>query len=39
VLHFDLSSVVRNMAGPSNPHAPAGAELAARHRRQARSRA
>ncbi len=20
-LHFDLSSVVRNMAGPSNPHA------------------
>jgi aconitate hydratase len=20
VLHFDLSSVVRNMAGPSNPH-------------------
>ncbi|QOF77193.1 Fe/S-dependent 2-methylisocitrate dehydratase AcnD [Variovorax sp. 38R] len=31
VLHFDLSSVVRNMAGPSNPHARvATADLAAR---------
>ncbi|RIX78162.1 Fe/S-dependent 2-methylisocitrate dehydratase AcnD [Acidovorax cavernicola] len=30
VLHFDLSSVVRNMAGPSNPHARvATADLAA----------
>ncbi|HEX5755147.1 MAG TPA: Fe/S-dependent 2-methylisocitrate dehydratase AcnD [Arenimonas sp.] len=30
-LHFDLSSVVRNMAGPSNPHARlATSELAAR---------
>jgi len=31
VLHFDLSSVVRNMAGPSNPHARvATSELAAK---------
>jgi len=31
VLHFDLSTVVRNMAGPSNPHARvATADLAAR---------
>ena len=31
VLHFDLSTVVRNMAGPSNPHARvATTELAAR---------
>ncbi|MEE7560211.1 Fe/S-dependent 2-methylisocitrate dehydratase AcnD [Xanthomonas sp. Kuri4-2] len=31
VLHFDLSSVVRNMAGPSNPHKRvATADLAAR---------
>ncbi|MGN6224182.1 Fe/S-dependent 2-methylisocitrate dehydratase AcnD [Pseudoxanthomonas sp.] len=31
VLHFDLSSVVRNMAGPSNPHARvATADLAER---------
>jgi aconitate hydratase len=31
VLHFDLSSVVRNMAGPSNPHARvATADLAAK---------
>ncbi|RTQ33985.1 Fe/S-dependent 2-methylisocitrate dehydratase AcnD [Variovorax gossypii] len=31
VLHFDLSTVVRNMAGPSNPHARvATIELAAR---------
>ncbi len=36
VLRFDLSSVVRNMAGPSNPHAapPAGLRTGrARHRR------
>jgi 2-methylcitrate dehydratase (2-methyl-trans-aconitate forming) len=31
VLHFDLSTVVRNMAGPSNPHARvATADLAAK---------
>ncbi|MFR0717653.1 Fe/S-dependent 2-methylisocitrate dehydratase AcnD [Enterobacterales bacterium BD_CKDN230030183-1A_HGKHYDSX7] len=31
VLHFDLSSVVRNMAGPSNPHARvATSDLAAK---------
>jgi aconitate hydratase len=31
VLHFDLSSVVRNLAGPSNPHARvATSELAAK---------
>ncbi|MBM3107048.1 Fe/S-dependent 2-methylisocitrate dehydratase AcnD [Pseudomonas arcuscaelestis] len=31
VLHFDLSSVVRNMAGPSNPHARvATSELASK---------
>ncbi|WNW10701.1 Fe/S-dependent 2-methylisocitrate dehydratase AcnD [Pseudomonas sp. DTU_2021_1001937_2_SI_NGA_ILE_001] len=31
VLHFDLSTVVRNMAGPSNPHARvATSDLAAR---------
>ncbi len=31
VLHFDLSSVVRNMAGPSNPHARlATSDLASR---------
>jgi aconitate hydratase len=30
VLSFDLSSVVRNMAGPSNPHARATSDLAAK---------
>jgi hypothetical protein len=39
-LHFDLSTVVRNMAGPSNPHiAPADQRPGrARHRRQAGGR-
>jgi aconitase A len=38
VLRFDLSTVVRNMAGPSNPHArlPTSATGRTRHRRRAK---
>jgi aconitase A len=40
VLRFDLSTVVRNMAGPSNPHAAADVRPGrARHRRQGGERA